>query len=64
WVSFATLSGLPATVAPIGRTPTGLPVGIQIIGPYMEDATPIDIAMKTVDLFGGFEAPPGYQGDR
>ncbi|MGD2201485.1 MAG: amidase, partial [Candidatus Bathyarchaeota archaeon] len=42
WVSFATLSGLPATVAPIGRTPTGLPVGIQIIGPYMEDATPID----------------------
>ena len=60
WISFATLSGLPATVAPIGFTSSGLPVGIQIIGPYLEDATPIDIAEKTEGIFGGFQPPQKY----
>src|SRR5207253_3186628 len=44
WISFATLTGLPATTAPVGLTRDGLPVGIQIVGPYLEDATPIDVA--------------------
>ena len=60
WISFATLTGCPATVAPIGRTKSGLPVGIQIMGPYLEDATPIDIALKMGIAIGGFSAPPGY----
>ena len=33
WISFATLTGLPATTAPIGLTRDGLPVGVQIVGP-------------------------------
>jgi amidase len=53
-------SGCPATVAPVGRTRGGLPVGLQIMGPYLEDATPIDIARLMADVVGGFEAPPGY----
>ncbi|UCH56684.1 MAG: amidase [Candidatus Bathyarchaeota archaeon] len=61
WISFATLTGLPATVAPVGRTKNGLPVGIQIIGPYLEDATPIDIAAKISDVIGGFTPPEGYE---
>jgi len=60
WISFATLSGLPATNAPIGLTADGLPVGIQIVGPYLEDATPIDVAEKTGDVIGGFKPPKGY----
>ncbi len=60
WTSLATLSGCPATVAPVGRTRGGLPVGLQIMGPYLEDATPIDIARLMADIVGGFEAPPGY----
>ncbi len=60
WISFATLTGCPATVAPVGRTKSGLPVGIQIMGPFLEDATPIDIAAKMVDVTGGFIAPPGF----
>ena len=59
-ISFATLTGLPATVAPIGRTRDGLPVGIQIIGPYLEDATPIDVASKISEVVGGFRPPEGY----
>jgi amidase len=60
WISFATLTGCPATVAPVGRTRSGLPVGIQILGPYLEDATPIDIALKMAGVGGGFSPPPGY----
>jgi hypothetical protein len=30
------------------------------MGPYLEDATPIDIAGKLADLVGGFTPPPGY----
>lgn len=61
WISFATLTGLPATVAPVGRTREGLPVGIQIMGPYLEDATPIDVAAKMAEVSGGFQPPDGYQ---
>jgi len=60
WISFATLAGLPATTAPVGLTRDGLPVGIQIVGPYLEDATPIDIAGRLADVVGGFQPPPGY----
>jgi len=60
WISFATMTGLPATVAPVGRTREGLPVGIQIMGPYLEDATPIDVAAGMAELVGGFEQPPDF----
>ena len=60
WIAFATLTGLPATTAPIGLTSGGLPVGLQIIGPYLEDLTPIDIAGKLADVVGGFRPPGGY----
>jgi amidase len=60
WVSFPLLAGLPATTAPVGRTRSGLPVGIQIVGPYLEDATPIDLAGRLSELRGGFERPPGF----
>ncbi|MHA2287389.1 MAG: amidase [Promethearchaeota archaeon] len=61
WISFATLTGLPATTAPVGLTNGGLPVGIQIIGPYLEDATPIDLAGEITDIIGGFQPPTDYK---
>ena len=51
---------LPASVAPAGRTPDGLPVGIQIVAPYLEDRTSIDFARRLADEIGGFEPPPGF----
>lgn len=60
WTSFATLAGLPATVAPVGQTKDGLPVGVQIVGPYLEDATPIDLAGRLGDGIGGFMPPRGF----
>jgi amidase len=60
WISFATLTGCPATVAPVRVTKDGLPIGIQIMGPYLEDATPITFAARLADVLGGFVAPKGY----
>jgi amidase len=59
WISLAGTAYLPATVAPIGLA-GGLPVGMQIIGPYLEDRTTIDFAKKLADVIGGFQPPPGY----
>lgn len=62
WNSLSLVSYLPATVAPIGFTPTGLPVGVQIIGPYLEDHTPIQFAMLLEEqLTGSFKVPPGFE---
>ncbi len=61
WVSFASLAGLPATTAPVGFTKEGLPVGLQIIGPYLEDATPIDFAEKLAHIIGGFLPPNDFK---
>jgi len=58
WVSHAALAGLPAVAAPIGRTPGGLPVGAQIIGPLYEDDTALTFAELLADVVGGYEPPP------
>ena len=44
--------------APIGRTPGGLPVGAQIVGPLYEDDTAITFAELFTDVNGGYEPPP------
>jgi amidase len=61
WISIATLAGLPVTVIPVGKTKANLPVGIQIMGPYMEDGTSLDLAMKMENVLGGFTPPPGFE---
>jgi amidase len=61
WISLATLPGLPATVMPIGRSDEGLPIGMQIIGPYLEDRTTIAFAELVEREFGGFAAPPAFR---
>ena len=61
WISFATLAGVPATVAPVGRTRAGLPVGLQIVAPMWEDGTAIEFAALLSEAVGGFIAPPAFQ---
>jgi len=61
WTYMAIVSGLPATVAPVGLSDSGLPVGIQIIGARFEDRTTIDFARGLSETIGGFVAPPGYE---
>ncbi len=60
WAGLIGMAYLPATSAPVGRTSSGLPVGVQIVGPYLEDRTTIDFARRLGEVIGGFEPPPGY----
>ena len=60
WSSIATLNGLPATAAPIDRSETGLPIGVQIVGGYLEDRTTIAFAEAMEREYGGFVPPPGW----
>jgi amidase len=60
WAGLASVSYLPATVAPIGFTSEGLPVGVQIVGPYLEDRTTIHFARLIEENVIGFIPPPGF----
>lgn len=57
WAGLATMPGLPATAVPAGRSPEGLPVGVQLIGPAFEDRTPLRLAELLEPEIGGFRAP-------
>ena len=56
-----TVAGQPATALPVGRSREGLPIGLQAIGPYLEDLTPIRFAARLAGEIGGFRPPAGYE---
>jgi amidase len=60
WLQAIGVAHLPVVVAPVGLTAAGLPVGIQIVAPHLEDRTAIDVAARIAEVVGGFQAPPGY----
>jgi amidase len=59
WVAHAALPGLPALSAPVGLTPAGLPVGLQVAGPRYEDDTVITFAELLAGEIGGYVEPAG-----
>lgn len=58
WVGLPTVAYLPATAVPVGRTNAGLPVGLQVVGPYLEDRTTLAVARGIERVLGGFVPPP------
>ncbi len=62
--SLATLCGQPATVFPAGQTRSGLPIGLQAIGPYLEDRTTTRFTQLLEQEFGGFRPPPQILSNR
>jgi amidase len=61
WCAIATPTGLPATVTPIGRDEYGLPIGVQIVGGFLDDRTTLKFAELIEREFGGFTPPPNYK---
>ena len=51
---------LPASVAPLGFTRTGLPLGVQIAGPIYGDRTTIAVAQMLEQAWRGFTVPRGF----
>jgi len=49
---------LPSTVVPVGRTADGLPIAVQVVGPYLEDRTTIDVARALVERVEPITLPP------
>jgi amidase len=60
WPGLIGMALLPSTVIPAGRTAGGLPVGVQIVGPYLEDRTPLAFARAAERVLGGFVPPPAF----
>ncbi len=60
WAGISSVVYLPAAVAPVGLTRSGLPAGVQIVGPHLGDRTCIEFARLLEETFGGFTPPPGY----
>jgi amidase len=60
WMAPAGACYLPVTVVPVGRLNNRLPVGIQIVGPYLGDRTTLDLAKHVFAISGGCPRPPGF----
>ena len=61
WMAPAGCCYLPATVVPVGVASDGLPVGIQIVGPYLHDATTLAVARMLTEVIEPIGPPPGFE---
>ena len=61
WTGLISVLGLPSTVAPVGRTSAGLPVGVQVVSAFLRDRESIRLAGILARVAGsGYEPPPGF----
>jgi amidase len=58
---FASLTGLPALVAPGGIDEDRMPIGVQVVGPLWSEIRLLEITreLERVGILPGFQAPPG-----
>ncbi|MFD7663807.1 amidase [Streptomyces sp. NPDC059788] len=60
WLNLTGLVGLPSVVVPAGKTAEGLPLAVQITGPYLADRTVLDMAGKLARLLPEPVRPPAF----
>ena len=58
WPALIGAAYLPSTSAPVGRTAAGLPVGVQVVSPYLHDYRSIAVARLVTELVDGYAVPP------
>jgi Asp-tRNA(Asn)/Glu-tRNA(Gln) amidotransferase A subunit family amidase len=52
------LLGNPAAVVPVGRSPEGLPIGVQVVGRMWEEERVLSVLAVLERECGGWKAPP------
>lgn len=57
WIAPAGAAYLPATVVPVGLSGDGLPIGAQIVAPFLHDRTTIRLAELIAERHGGCPRP-------
>ena len=60
WAGIAGMCYLPGTAAPIGLSPEGLPLSVQVVGPQYGDLTTIRFAQLIEREYYAFAPPPAY----
>ena len=58
WTGLVGVAYLPSTVIPVGQTRSGLPVGMQVVGPFLEDRTSLRAARLLHAVLAEWQAPP------
>jgi len=54
------LLGFPAVSVPVGRSPEGLPIGVQVVGRPWDEEVVLAVAEVVEREAGGWQAPPGF----
>ena len=57
WIGPAGVSFLPVSTIPVGMSAAGLPIGVQIVAPYLHDRTALAFARYLSTLNGGCPRP-------
>ena len=57
WIAPAGAGYLPATVVPVGADRDGLPIGVQIVAPFLHDRTALQVARCVAEVVGGCPRP-------
>ena len=60
WAGISGMCYLPGTAAPIGLSPEGLPLSVQIVGPQYADLHTIRFAQLLEREYYAFAPPPAY----
>jgi amidase len=54
------MTGHPVVTLPIGQSPTGLPIGMQVVGRRWQEMALLDVAEQIAALTPGFQQPAGF----
>lgn len=61
WLMIVNVTDHPALTVPIGRRAAALPVGMQVVAPYLQDRRAIRVAEPAAEVLGAYEVPPSFE---